>query len=82
MWKLIEKGCKARCVEVKCKKKRRILTKLRGGTAGLEIETGRWRVVSREERLCKNCQSGEVEDVEHFLLRFIGMVEEREKLKG
>ena len=28
VWKLIEKGCKARCVQVKCKKKRRILTKL------------------------------------------------------
>ena len=28
---------------------------MRGGTAGLEIETGRWRGFSREERLCKNC---------------------------
>ena len=43
--KLIEKECKARCVEVKCKR-RRILAKLRGGTAGLEVETGRWRGVS------------------------------------
>jgi len=38
VWKLIEKGCKARCVEVKCKKKRRILKKKTerwtGGTAG------------------------------------------------
>ena len=80
MYKLMEKGCKSRCVEVKCKKKRRIMTKLRGGTAGLEIETGRWRGVSREERLCKNCQSGEVEDVEHLLLRCMAMAEEREKL--
>ena len=49
-------------------------------TAGLETEKGRWRGVSREERLCKNCQSGEVKDVEHFLLRCNSMVEEREKL--
>ena len=78
--KIIEKGCKERCMEVKCKRKRRILTKLRGGTAGLEIETGRWRGISREDRLCKNCQSGEVEDVEHLLLRCTSMAEEREKL--
>ena len=32
MYKLMEKGCKSCCVEVKCKKKRRIMTKLRGGT--------------------------------------------------
>ena len=80
-WKLIEKGCKARCVEVKCKKKtRRILTKLRGDTAGLEIETGRLRGVSTEERLCKQYQSGEAENVEHFLLGCTGMVEGREAL--
>ena len=36
-------------------------------TAGLETEKGRWRGVSREERLCKNCQSGEVKDVELFV---------------
>ena len=50
MYMPMEKGCKSRCVEVKCMKKRWIMTKLRGGTAGLEIETGRWRGVSREER--------------------------------
>ena len=50
------------------------------------METGRWRGVNREERLCKNCQSREVENVEnvenveHLLLRCTGMAEEREKL--
>ena len=78
--KLIEKECKARCVEVKCRRRRRILAKLRGGTAGLEVETGRWRGVSREERVCKNCQSGEVEDVEHLLMRCSSVADEREKL--
>ena len=37
--KVIEKGCKERCVEVKRKRKRRILTKLRGGTAAWRL---RW----------------------------------------
>ena len=78
--KLLEMGGEARCVEVKCKRRRRILAQLRGGTARLEIETGRWRGVKREEKLCRNCQSGEVEDVEHWLLRCTGMAEEREKL--
>ena len=79
MRKLIEKECKARCVEVKCRR-RRILAKLRGGTAGLEVETGRWRGVSREERVCKNCQSEEVEDVQHLLMRCSSVADEREKL--
>ena len=33
---------KARCVEVDCKRKG-MLAKFRGGTAELQIETGRWR---------------------------------------
>ena len=41
------------------------MTKLRGGTAGFEIETGRWKGVARKERVCKLCDSGEVEDVGH-----------------
>ena len=78
--KLIKKECEARCVEVKCRRRRRILAKLRGGTAGLEVETGRWRGVSREERVCKNCQSEEMEDVEHLLMRCSSVADEREKL--
>ena len=78
--KLIEKGYEARCVEVKCKWRRRVLVQLRGGTAALEVETSRWRGVSREGRVCRNCRSEEVENVEHWLLRCTGMAEEREKL--
>ena len=44
---------------------RRLMMKLRGGTAGFQIETGRWRGVTRQERVCKECDSGEVEDVDH-----------------
>ena len=80
--KLIEKGYVAWCVQVECKWRRRVLVQLRGGTAALqlEVETGRWRGVSREGRVCRNCTSEEVENVEHWLLRCTGMAEEREKL--
>ncbi len=61
MGKLMDYECKSRCVEVDCKRQRKMLAKLRGGTAELRIETGRWRGLIREERICKNCRSGEVE---------------------
>ena len=77
--KLIEKGYEVQCVEVKCKR-RRILVQLRSGTTALEVETGRWQGVRREERVCRNCRSEEVENVDHWLLRCTGMAEVREKL--
>ena len=39
--RLINYECKARCVEVNCKRQRSMLAKLRGGTAELRNETGR-----------------------------------------
>ena len=78
---LIEGGCKSRCVQVGEKGLRRILAKLRGGTAELRVESGRWVGLKREERICSQCGSGEVEDVEHFLLRCGGLEGEREELE-
>ena len=75
---LIEKRYEARHVEVKYKRRRRILVQLRGGTAALEVETGRWWGVRREERVCRNYRSEEVENVERWLLTCTGMAEERE----
>ena len=54
------------------------MIKLRDGTAAFQIETGRW--VAREERVCKECESGEVEDVEHWLLRCEAWKSHREPL--
>ena len=54
---------------VKKKRDRSMLMKLRGGTAALQIEIGRWRGIKREEGTCKECQNGEVEDVYHWLLQ-------------
>ena len=45
------------------------MIKLRGGMAAFQIETERWWGVAREERVCKECESGEIEDAEHWLLR-------------
>ena len=41
MGRLMDWGCKAKCVEIECKRQGRMLRKLRGGTAKLRIETGR-----------------------------------------
>ena len=38
--KLIDNDCKARCVGMDCKRRRRMKAKLRGGTAELGIEIG------------------------------------------
>ena len=41
---------------------------LRGGTDPLMMESGRWRGLLREERRCRECQSGKIEFVPHWLL--------------
>ena len=73
--------CKKRCVDISRKRQTRMLVKLRGGTAELEIETRRWCGLSRDERICKTCDAGEVEDLEHFLLCCTCMVEERRQVE-
>ena len=58
-----------RCWKVQEKSHRRMLMTLRGGSAPLQIETGRWKGVPREERLCRECGMNEVEDCDHWLLQ-------------
>ena len=41
---------------------RRKLTEMRSGTQGLRIETGRWEKEPLEERMCKVCVCGPIED--------------------
>ena len=65
---LKEKGSESRCLDVASKTQRRRMMMLRGGTAPLMIESGRWRGLPREERRCRECQSGKIEDVSHWLL--------------
>ena len=70
MMKRITK-CEVRssCAFLKSKAEKRMMLKLRGGTAAFQIEMGRWHGLKREERVCKVCDSGEVEDVCHWLLQ-------------
>ena len=68
MHRLLVHGNKDRCMDVRCKRLRKILPMLRGGTAALRIETGRWNGVKREERTCRQCMMGEMEGEEHFML--------------
>ena len=81
---LIKGGFEASCVGVRRKMIRRILMKLAkgggGDTAELQVEVGRWRGLRREERKCTKCDSGEVEDLKHFLMRCKAWNGEREEL--
>ena len=67
--KIVECGEESSCADLKSKRERMVMLKLRGGTAAFQVETGRWQGVMREDRVCKECNSGEVEDVTHWLLR-------------
>ena len=57
---------------------RKMLAMLRGGTAALRIETARWNGLKREERICKQCLMGELEDEEHFCCGGEDLKQERE----
>ena len=47
---------------------RRKLTEMRSGTHSLRIETGRWEKEPLEQRICKVCVCGSIEDELHVLL--------------
>ena len=51
--------------------------KLRGGTAELRIDTGRWCELRRDEQMC---DEGKVGNVEHSLLHCNGLAEERKEM--
>ena len=56
------------CADVQSKIYRRVLMQLRGGTAHFCIETGRWKQIPKELRVCRECSSGDIEDLNHWLL--------------
>ena len=59
----------SRVMNIMNKKHRRMLMMIRGGTVRLRIETGRWRGEAREERICRECDLGKIEDVQHWIMR-------------
>ena len=70
------------CALLKSKAERRLILKLRGGTVAFQIEMGRWHGMKREERVCKECDSGEVEDVCHWLSQCSALDHLRQPLLG
>ena len=46
---------------------RLMMTRLRSGTNELEIESGRWIGKKIEDRVCRICNSGSVEDEPHMI---------------
>ena len=67
---------------------REVMTRLRGGTNELRIETGRYAITNRDrpldahERRCLICLSGEIEDETHFVLDCSVYEDLREKMFG
>ena len=57
------------------------ISEVEGWDSRLRIETDRWCGVSRDERIGKKCEAGEMEDLEHLLLCCIFMVEERRQME-
>ena len=53
MQRLLVHGSKDRCMDVKCKRLRRMLAMLRGDTVALRIETGGCNGLKREERVSR-----------------------------
>ena len=62
------------CLMTRDREAREVMTRLRGGTNELRIETGRYPVTNRDrpldvsERRCLICMNGEIEDETHFML--------------
>ena len=50
-------------------KMRQLFTKFRVSDHCLEIESGRYKNITREERICKNCNLNEIGDEYHFFLK-------------
>lgn len=47
---------------------RSAIARIRCGTFPLEVERGRYRNIPIEQRVCKMCNSGSIEDEQHFIL--------------
>jgi hypothetical protein len=50
-------------------KMRQLFTKFRVSDHSLEIKSGRYTNITREERICKNCNLNETGDEYHFFLK-------------
>ena len=60
-------ACEEYLTVVRNRHHRRSLTMFRTGSHWLQIQQGRFQNIPREQRLCKLCNNGEVEDEDHML---------------
>lgn len=56
------------------------LIKIRGGTSRLRIEQGRYKKEAVAERVCESCESKQIEDETHFMLKCSTYRDLREKM--
>ena len=57
-------------IDILCVRKlRRNFAQLRSGTLPIEIDSGRYRGITKEQRLCPMCNTGEIENELHCLLK-------------
>ena len=54
---IVDKDCIGRSAQIESMEVRRMVIKLRGGTAQLCIEIGRWKGEGREERKCEESRA-------------------------
>ena len=66
--------------KVRVKSHRSLLARLRGGTAPLQIETCRYIGLPVEERICRSCNTRQVEDEQHFCVGCPALEEARAPL--
>ena len=69
-------------VVIKDPYKRKCLSRFRVSNHNLQIEIGRYQNIPREERLCKICNSGEVENETHLLLSCKAYEQSRANLRS
>ena len=62
------------------RQERSLLAQLRLGILPIRVETGRFRQEKLVERICCVCNSGQIEDEFHFIMKFNTYKEEREQL--
>ena len=62
------------------KRSRSLMAQFRASTLPLEIETGRYSGLALEQRLCKICNNGDIEDEIHFICFCRAYHDERIKL--
>ena len=54
-------------INIRSRQKRSVLAKIRMGTLPIKIETGRYRSISEDQRICDNCNLNEIENEKHFV---------------